>query len=112
MHERQKMQSFDWLIFVCLVAVGTYLGSAIDSMIDLARAGSWWSILFVLFLFACALAFYLLSGAVLEFLSTGRFTAPKQLQKRRRPLALLLAVPAGIVIGIIGAQFGLTEMLV
>jgi len=105
------MQTFDWLIWAGLAATGVFLGFAIDGMFDLARTGSWRSILVILVLAGCWTGFYLLSLRVFEFISTGRFSAPRQLQKPRKPLALIFGLPIGIVIGVIGAQFGLSDLL-
>jgi len=111
MRERQKMQTFDWVIWAALVAMGGFLGMAINGMVGLARAGSWWSIVIVLVPFGGWLVFYLLSLRLGTFISTGRFSEPKQLQKRRKPLMLLLGLPLGLLIGVIGAQFGLDRLL-
>lgn len=112
MRARQKMQIFDWMIWTCLAAIGIFLGLAIDAMVDLARIGAWRSIIVTLALFGGWIVFYLLLIRVSEFISTGRFSAPKQLQKPRKPLALLFALPAGIIIGLIGAQVGLQDLLI
>jgi hypothetical protein len=111
MRERQKMQTFDWFIWVALAAMGIFLGLAIDGMFDLARTGSWRTIIVTLVLSGCWIVFYLLLERVFEFISTGRFSVPKQTQKRYKPLALLFGLPIGIIIGVIGAQFGLSDML-
>lgn len=111
MRERQKMQTFDWLIFAGLAAVGLYLGVALDGMVALASTGSWSSVILILVLSAGGIVFYLLAQGVFEFISTGRFSAPKQLQKPRKPLALILALPLGLIVGMVGAQFGLSKML-
>lgn len=111
MRARQKMQMFDWIIWVCLAAIGVYLGLAIDAMVDLARMGAWQSIIVTLALFVGWIVLFLLLMRVFEFISTGSFSPPKQLQKRRKPLALLFALPVGITIGLIGAQIGLQDLL-
>ncbi len=111
MSKRQEMQTFDWLNWAALVAIGVFLGLAIDGMVDLAATGSWRSIIIILGVFGCWYIFYLLSERLFQFISTGRFSAPKQLQARPRPLALLFGLPFGIIIGVIGAQLGLGDML-
>jgi hypothetical protein len=105
------MQTFDWLNWAALVAVGVMLGLVIDGMVDLAETGSWRSIIIILVVFGCWCIFYLLLERLFNFIFIGRLSAPKQLQKPRKPLALLFALPIGIIIGVIGAQFGLGELL-
>ncbi|WP_157058985.1 hypothetical protein [Loktanella sp. 5RATIMAR09] len=111
MKPRQSMQMFDWLNSIALVAVGVFLGVAIDGLVDLATVGAWGSIIMILGLSAGGLVFYVLIERVINFISIGRFSEPQQLQKPRKPLALYFALPIGIIIGVIGAQFGLAELI-
>ncbi len=111
MRTRQKMQTFDWFNFAALFAVGVFLGLAIDGLFALAAMGAWSSILMIIAVSAGFIVFYVILERVFEFISTGRLSAPRQLQKPRKPLILLFGLPLGITIGIIGAQFGLDDLL-
>ncbi len=111
MKKRQKMQTFDWFHWAALVAIGVFLGLAIDGLVDLATVGAWGSIIMILGLSAGALVFYFLIERVINFISIGRFSEPQQLRKPRKPLALSFALPNGIIIGVIGAQFGLANLI-
>ena len=111
MKKRQKMQTFDWFHWAALVAIGVFLGLAIDGLVDLATVGAWGSIIMILGLSAGGLVFYFLIERVINFISIGRFSEPQQLQKPRKPLALSFAPPNGIIIGVIGAQFGLANLI-
>jgi hypothetical protein len=111
MRTRQKMQTFDWFSFAALVAVGVFLGLVIGGLFALAAIGAWGSILMIIALSAGFIVFYLILERVFEFISTGRFSAPRQLQKPRKPLVMVFGLPLGIIIGIIGAQFGLGDLL-
>ncbi|MCK0095271.1 hypothetical protein MWU60_06785 [Yoonia sp. F2084L] len=111
MKQRQKMQTFDWFNWLALVAIGVFLGLVIDGFVDLATVGAWGSILMLLGLSAAGVVFYLFVERVMNFISIGRFSQPQQLQKPRKPLALHFALPVGIIIGLIGAQFGLADLI-
>jgi len=52
-----------------------------------------------------------LDGQIDRIFPGGVKPASRTEAKQRRPLALLLSLPSGIAIGVIGAQFGLREML-
>ncbi len=112
MRQRQSMQMFDWFNWAALAAIGVFLGLALDGLVDLAFLGAWGSIIVILALSAGWLVFYFLIERVMNFISIGRFSAPQQLRKLRKPLALHFALPIGIIIGLIGAQFGLRELIV
>lgn len=111
MRPRQSMQMFDWINWIAILAVGVFLGLAINGLVDLAAVGAWGSIMVILGLCAGGLVLYFLIERVINFISIGRFSAPQQLQKPRKPLALFFALPIGIIIGVIGAQFGLGDLL-
>ncbi|MEL6641909.1 MAG: hypothetical protein AAFP98_11460 [Pseudomonadota bacterium] len=105
------MQTFDWFNWAALAVIGVLLGFAIDGLLDLAAAGAWGSIIVLLSISAGWLVFYFLWERLMNFVFIGRFSQPQQLQKPRKPLALHFALPIGIVIGVIGAQFGLSELM-
>lgn len=108
---RQKMQTFDWFLWAALVAAGVFIGLAVNGLFVLAVMGAWGSIVTTLAVAACGIVFYLLIERIFNFISTGRWSLPRQLQKPRKPLVLLFGLPLGILIGLIGAQFGLSELL-
>lgn len=111
MRKRPKMQGFDWFHGAALAAVGLFLGFALEGMARLAMAGSWLGIIGILVPFAGFLVFYVFLERITEFISTGRFFLPKQSVKEHKPLGVLFSLPLGILIGVVGAQFGLQDML-
>lgn len=111
MRERRKMQTFDWLNWAALVAIGVFLGLAIDAMVESVKAGYWRTTLFTLFVFGCWFLFYLFLERLFDFIFSGRFFATKQKLRKPMPFALVFSLPLGITIGAIGAQFGLNELL-
>ena len=111
MKPRPSMQVFDWLNWIGIFAVGVFLGMALDSLIDLANVGAWGSIFMLLGLSTAGLIAFFLMERMINFIAIGRFSEPKQLRKLRKPLALSFALPIGIITGVIGAQFGLANLI-
>ncbi len=111
MSERRKMQGFDWFNAAAIVAIGVFLGLAIDGMVDLVGTPFWPLIIIIPVIFGCWYVFYLFLERVSDWLFTGRFFVTKQKINKRKPLTLLFSLPIGIVIGVVGAQFGLGDML-
>ncbi len=111
MKKRGRMQAFDWLISAALVAIGVHLGLVIDSMINLWGTQFWLSGIITLLLFGCWFVFYLFLERLFDLVFDGRFFAPKQTLRLRKPLVLVFSLPIGIVIGLVGGQFGLREIL-
>lgn len=111
MKPRPSMQMFDWLNWIGIFVVGVLLGIAFNGLFGLATVGAWGSIIMILGLSAGGLVSFFLIERVINFISIGRFSEPQQLRKLRKPLALYFALPIGIIIGAIGAQFGLAELI-
>lgn len=112
MKERQKMNAFDWFIGAGLLAVGLYLGVAIGELLSLDGMAFWGAILYILVPFTLVFVLILLADRVIERGIWKAFTLkPSRPLKKPAPLALLMSLPLGLLIGVVGAPFGLTELL-
>lgn len=113
MADRHKMQLFDWVIAASLCAVGFYLGLALAALITMDGAAFWLTVIYVLIPFGFVFVFIYYMNDLGDWIFPGsvKSSAPARMRKRR-PVLLYLSVPAGVVIGVIGAQFGLTELLI
>jgi len=106
------MQAGDWFNGAAILAVGVFLGLAADSMVDLAGTASWPLITIIPVLFGGAfLCVVLLDSLIDRVFPSGVKPSSKTLAKKRKPFALLMSLPAGIAIGVIGAQLGLSDLL-
>jgi uncharacterized membrane protein YfcA len=112
MSERRKMQGIDWLIGASSMAVGLFLGLAVGEWVQMEGIARWLTIIYIFIPFAFVFVFIFFLSDVTDwvFFSRVRSSAARR-EKRRKPLALLFTLPVGLVIGAIGAQFGLSELL-
>jgi hypothetical protein len=104
------MQLGDWLNAATLLIIGVLLGIAIDAMAQLATTPYWPLVILIPLMFGGVL---LLDG-LLNRLANRIFpsairTVGKSESKPRKPLALLLSLPAGLILGIVLARFGLAN---
>lgn len=109
MNARRRMEIGDWANGAALFGVGVCLGLVIDALLQLSGTAFWFMAIIIVVLFGAVLVFDTLLNALFErIFPIGIKPSGK---KERKPLALVFCVPTGIVIGLIGAQFGLTELL-
>lgn len=100
MSDRRAMDSFDWLIAVFLAAMGLFLGIALHFMTQLSAAAFWPVAIASVVLFIGIVAFDRLLYWVSERIFSGKIRAGRHTKpKGGRPLALLLAVPFGLLGG-------------
>ncbi|WP_295070322.1 hypothetical protein [Tabrizicola sp.] len=112
MPNRRKMGPGDWLTATAFLAMGLFLGLALANMVLLVGTASWPIIILIPLLFAGVLVFDSLLGRLFgRFFPSGVRPASHPAPKERRPLVLLLSLPAGLVIGVVGARFGLDDLL-
>jgi uncharacterized membrane protein YfcA len=106
------MQLFDWVIAGSLCAVGSYLGLALAALITMDSAAFWLTVIYVLIPFGFVFVFIYFMNDLGDWIFSGRVKSftPARMRKRR-PLLLYFSLPAGVIIGVIGAQFGLGELL-
>ena len=112
MSDRRKMHIGDWLNGAAILAVGLFLGLAIGEWINLEGAAFWLTIVYVFIPFGFVFLFIFFLDDLMDrsFFSSIKPPSSKKTEERK-PLALLLSLPTGFMIGAIGAQFGLTEIL-
>ncbi len=112
MGDRRKMQIGDWLNGAAILAVGLFLGMAVGELINLEGAAFWLTIVYVFIPFGFVFLFiFFLDDLMDRSLFSGIKPASSNGTEKRKPLALLFSLPTGFVIGVIGAQFGLSEVL-
>lgn len=112
MANRRKMQLGDWFNGAALLAVGFFLGLALDGMIDLVGTSFWPLIILLPVLFGSVFVFgQMFDGLIERFFPSGIKPAKGAQRKERMPLALVLSLPGGVVLGVIGGQMGLRALL-
>ncbi len=109
MNDRRKMAWDDWINAALLAAVGLFLGIAAQLMTQLSAA-FWPVAILSILLFAGVIAFDLTLDRVSERIFSGKIRPPRNPKPAgRRPLALLLGLPAGVVFGFALGALGLAD---
>lgn len=113
MEKRRKMLLGDWLNGAALCVVGVYFGLVVHGMSQLIGTAFFWPMLIFIMIIWGGL--YVFDNAV-EGLSNWMFPSgikPAKNSKvnERKPLARLLSLPCGIVLGVILAEIGLSDTL-
>lgn len=111
MTDRRKMQFGDWINGAALLAIGVLLGVALGEWLTLEGAAFWFAIVYIFIPFGFVFLLILLLPKVFDYLNYGVKPAAVKRWERRKPLALFFFVPAGVIVGVVGAQFGLAELL-
>lgn len=112
MNDRRKMEPRDWINAVALMAMGVCLGLALDLLLTLDRATfSMTAISMAILFWGLIAASSVIDGLFERLFPGGIKPARNAPAKERRPLAVLASLPAGILIGLTGAQFGLGGLL-
>lgn len=112
MRNRRKMRVGDWLNGFTILVVGVFIGLALDNLFQLSGAAFWISAIGTPILIGGVFIFGSFFDKLIDRLFPSGFKKsghPKI--KDRKPFALLLSLPVGIVIGIFSAQFGLGDVL-
>lgn len=112
MANRRKMQAGDWFNGTALLAVGVFLGLALDGMSDLVGTAFWPLIIIIPVLFGAVFVFaQVFEGMIARIFPSGIKPAAGHQKNEQRPLALVLSLPCGLVLGVIGGQMGLRALL-
>ena len=103
----------DWVYAAISVVFGIFLGSMVDSLVQMSTTDLPFA-LFMTFLFAALFFFMWISIKPLDWLFdwlTSRFTqSSRNLEdKQRKPIPLLVSLPAGFVLGVALARLELDE---
>lgn len=109
MNDRRKMKIGDWFVWFALLAVGALLGLAVVALVGFEEPAFFLSIIFYFIPigFVFVFAFFMLELAGPH--SLDEVNAPPRTEaKKPKPLFLLTSLPAGFVIGVIKATFGLS----
>ncbi len=111
MSDRRKMQFGDWLSGAAMLAMGIFLGLAVGEWVKLDGAAFWLTIIYVFIPFGFVFLFIFFMTDLLDRFNGAVKPAAVRRWEKRKPLALLFFLPAGVLMGTIGAQFGLSEIL-
>ena len=112
MENRREMQVGDWANGAAIFAVGVFLGLAIYHLAQLVGTAFWPLIVIIPVLFGGVFLLNLKFDNLIDrIFPNGIKPARKPHAKQRKPLVLLLSLPTGIIIGVIGAMLGLGDVL-
>ena len=112
MRERRDMQLGDWLNAATFLVIGVLLGIAIDAMAQLATTAYWPLVILIPLMFGGVLLLDgLLNRLVNRIFPIAIRTVGKTQPQPRKPLALLLSLPAGLLLGIALARLGLANTI-
>jgi len=113
MTERRRMTVGDWVNSAAMLAMGVLLGLVVHNLSKLVGTAYFWPMLILIpVLFGGVILLdRVVDGLFERIFPSGVKAAPKPQGKARRPLALLLSLPTGFTIGVIGAQFGLSALV-
>ena len=113
MENRRKMVLGDWFNNAALCIVGLYLGLVGHGMSQLVGTVLFWPMLvFILIMWGLMCLFDNAISRVFDWIfPKGVKPATTAPEKERKPLANLLSLPIGIVLGAIFAELGLRDTL-
>jgi hypothetical protein len=108
MKVRRPMTGMDWINAVFLLAVGLFLGLAVDAMSQLSALAFWSVALMSVALFGGMVVFSEALDRVIDAIFPSGIRPPRSPKPQGpRPLPLLLSLPAGVVLGMILGSLGL-----
>ncbi len=113
MENRRKMMLSDWFNSAGLCIVGLYLGLVVQSMSQLIGSALFWPMLiFIMIMWGIMSLFYnVIEGFFDWMFPNGIKPAENPPAKERKPLARLLSLPCGIILGVMLAELGLKDTL-
>ena len=107
------MQADDWFSAVVNAVIGVLLGGAIYRLAELMLSGAWFYVVILVVLAAALFLIVQLHDFIGEKLfPSGIRPARNPQAKRKKPLLRRLSFPAGLVVGIVLAAFGLDDPLI
>lgn len=111
MNDRRKMHIGDWLNVIAFLGIGFFLGLALDRLLLLQGALFWITAIGIpILVWAVIAATNVFNGLIDRIFPSGIKPARDPRTDERKPLAVLLSVPVGIVVGFAGGHFGLAEL--
>ncbi|OYW52000.1 MAG: hypothetical protein B7Z10_11800 [Rhodobacterales bacterium 32-66-7] len=114
MRQRREMTNEDWISAACNVAMGAFLGLAINGLLQIFLSGFWQLAVVIAALCAAAVLVLVLFdgllGRLVDRLFPSGVRSPRVPRlEGRKPLLRLLSVPAGLVAGFGLGQAGLAD---
>ncbi len=109
MSDRRKMQIGDWLIWFALMIVGALLGLAVVAWVGFEEPAFLQTVIFYFIPigFVHVFTFFLFEVTSSGMLDEMKSASSKE-TKKSKPLFLLVSLPAGFIIGVNEATFGLS----
>jgi hypothetical protein len=110
------MDAGDWINAAFLIAIGLLMGLVVDGLWGLVEGGAWrLAVVTALVGGAAVLLLFWFDGLVGRLLGQlfpgGVRPAPARSPRPRKPVALLVSLPAGLVLGIALARMGYTSAI-
>lgn len=102
----------DWFNSLCNIVIGLFLGLATHGLANLIGAGLWVSALILVVPFALLMFFDQTLDRLFDRLfPSGVRPARVPAPSRRKPLIRTLSLPAGVVLGVLAAALGLSDVI-
>lgn len=116
MSVRRGMEAGDWINASVNVVIGVFLGIAVNGLAQIFMTGFWQLAVFIVIVTGVAVLFLFMFDGLLNRVSeqifpSGVRPAHRPQPEGRKPIARLLSLPAGMVLGVILAQLGLTQTI-
>lgn len=112
MRSRRSMRVGDWFNGLSILGIGVLIGVIVDMLFQLSGTAFWISAIGAPLIGGGVIFLGTIIDKLFDKLFPSGFKKPRTSKaKERKPFAILLSLPVGIVIGIIGAQFGLGDAL-
>ncbi len=109
--ERRSMHIGDWVNAAALFVVGLFLGSLVEDLVQLATT-DWPFAVFIVVLFAGLFFFVWIFDKLFDRLfPIGIRPSRNPQDNKRKPVPLLVSLPAGFLLGIVLAMLGLDDMV-
>jgi uncharacterized membrane protein YfcA len=107
------MEFRDWFDAVFFIVIGALLGSVASNLMQLTSTAFWIMVVISLLIFSGVFLFELVTDKLIDrIFPSGVRAARKPQAQGRRPLILLLSLPAGFVLGILLAKFGFDNTII
>ena len=111
MSERRKMQFIDWVMSASFLAIGLFLGLAVGEWLKLDGIARWLTLIYIFIPFGFVFLFIIFMHDLWDRIFFNIKPASSSRYEKAKPLTLLLSLPVGLLVGVIGAEFGLSELL-
>jgi CBS domain containing-hemolysin-like protein len=106
--DRREMQLGDWINVVVNLLIGLLLGSAVHGLVEMVVDGFWLMAVVTVVLFTVVFLFVFVFDKIFDLIFPIGIRAANAPENRgRKPLARVLSLPLGFVLGVLLAMAGL-----